>query len=57
MKNTSIDTGVLVVSMMMRVMFFSPVCGRRCHLKGARLREAMVTERKEQKLETKTNKL
>ncbi len=52
MKSISIDTDALVVVMMI----FSPVCGRGCHPKGAGVREAVVTERKEHKLETKTSK-
>ncbi len=39
MKNTSIDTGVLVMVMgVMMGMIFSPECGRGCHPMGARVR-------------------
>ena len=40
MKSTSIDTGALVVEVMM-VMIFSPECGRGCHPMGARKREGV----------------
>ncbi len=43
MKNTSIDTGVLVMMMMVVMMIFSPECGRGCHPMGARMREARVS--------------
>ena len=56
MKSISIDTDALVMMMMMMMMIFSPVCGRGRHLKGARVREVVVTKKIEQKLKTKTNK-
>ena len=46
MKSISIDTDALVMEVRMMMMIFSPVCGRGCHPKSARAREAMVTERK-----------
>ncbi len=51
MKSTSIGTGALEM-----MMIFSPECRLGCHLKGAEVREAVVTEKKEHKLETKTSK-
>ncbi len=41
MKNTSIDTGALMVVMMKMVMISSPECRRGCHPKGARVREGI----------------
>ena len=53
MKSTSIDTGALVVVMMM---IFSPECGRVCHPKEAKESEAMVSAKSKKKLESKSNK-
>ena len=52
-KSTSIDTGALVVIMMMTVMIFSPVCECGCHPRETKEREAIETGRKERILETR----